>query len=48
MINKQYTIAKCSFNHYGEITRKINVDLKPMSLKEAQPMKSKMLDLTIG
>jgi len=44
MNNKQYTIVKCFFNRYGEITRKFHIDLKPMSFKEAQIMKSKMLD----
>ena len=39
-----YTIAKCIFNKHGEIVKEINFNLEPMTLKEAQTFKSKMMN----
>lgn len=39
-----YTVVKCKFNKYGEIVKEINFNLEPMTLKEAQIFKSKMMN----
>ena len=39
-----YTIVKCIFNKQGEIVKEINFNLEPMTLKEAQTFKSKMMN----
>ena len=39
-----YTVVKCIFNKYGEIVKEINFNLEPMTLKEAQIFKSKMVN----
>ena len=39
-----YTVVKCIFNKYGEIVKEINFNLEPMTLKEAQTFKSKMMN----
>ena len=38
-----YAIVKCIFNKQGEIVKEINFNLEPMTLKEAQTFKSKMM-----
>lgn len=38
-----YTIVKCKFNKYGEIIKEVDFNLEPMTLKEAQIFKSKMM-----
>lgn len=39
-----YTVVKCTFNKHGEIVKEINFNLKPMTIKEAQIFKSKMMN----
>ena len=39
-----YTVVKCTFNKHGEIVKEINFNLEPMTLKEAQIFKSKMMN----
>lgn len=39
-----YTVVKCAFNKHGEIVKEINFNLEPMTLKEAQTFKSKMVN----
>lgn len=39
-----YTVVKCIFNKQGEIVKEINFNLEPMTLKEAQTFKSKMMN----
>lgn len=39
-----YTVVKCKFNKYGEIIKEVDFNLEPMTLKEAQTFKSKMMN----
>lgn len=39
-----YTVVKCIFNKSNEVVKEINFDLEPMTLKEAQTFKSKMVN----
>lgn len=39
-----YTIVKCIFDEHGEIVKEIDFNLEPMTLKEAQTFKSKMMN----
>lgn len=39
-----YTVVKCIFNKYNEVVKEINFNLEPMTLKEAQTFKSKMMN----
>ena len=39
-----YTVVKCMFNKHGEIVKEIDFNLAPMTLKEAQAFKSKMMN----
>lgn len=39
-----YTVVKCKFNKQGEIVKEIDFNLEPMTLKEAQTFKSKMMN----
>lgn len=42
-----YTVVKCKFNKYNEIVKEIDFNLEPMTLKEAQTFKSKMMNSSI-
>lgn len=39
-----YTVVKCIFNKDDEVIKEIDFNLKPMTLKEAQIFKSKMVN----
>ena len=39
-----YTVVKCIFNKHGEIVKEVDFNLEPMTLKEAQTFKSKMMN----
>ena len=39
-----YTVVKCIINKYGEVAKEIDFNLKPMTLKEAQTFKSRMMN----
>ena len=39
-----YTVVKCIFNKYSEVVEEVDFNLKPMTLKEAQVFKSKMMN----
>lgn len=39
-----YTVVKCIFNKYNEVVKEIDFNLEPMTLKEAQIFKSKMMN----
>ena len=39
-----YTVVKCIFNEYSEVVEEVDFNLKPMTLKEAQTFKSKMMN----
>ena len=38
-----YTVVKCIFDKHGEIVKEVDLNLEPMTLKEAQIFKSKMM-----
>lgn len=39
----RYIVVKCKFDKYSQIIKEIGFDLEPMTLKEAQTFKSKMM-----
>ena len=39
-----YTVVKCIINKYGEVIKEIDFNLAPMTIKEAQAFKSKMMN----
>lgn len=39
-----YTVYKCFFNNYGEIIKKLDLNLKPMTEEEAYTFRSKMMN----
>lgn len=39
-----YTVVKCKFNKYCEIIKEVDFNLEPMTIKEAQTFKSKMMN----
>lgn len=39
-----YTVVKCKFDKHGKIVKEIDFNLEPMTLKEAQTFKSKMMN----
>ena len=38
------TVVKCLFNKYSDVVKEIDFNLEPMTLKEAQTFKSKMMN----
>ncbi len=39
-----YTVVKYTFNKFGEVVKEVDFNLEPMTLKEAQIFKSKMMN----
>ena len=39
-----YTVVKCIINKYSEVVEEVDFNLKPMTLKEAQAFKRKMMN----